>query len=289
MLKSRIIGVVLIKDGIAVQSIGFERFLPIGKPTIAINFLDNWGIDEIVVLDITASKYNRIIGASDIASYSMECLVPLAVGGGITSVGQVREIVQAGADKVVINAALLKDRGILSRGSNAFGQQCMVASVNVLKTDEGKYKLYDHTAETLSDQDVFRFITSLQEAGAGEILLNAVHCDGKKLGYDLELIHRVAKNLTIPLIALGGAGHSKDLLFALDAGADAVAVGNLFHFSEHSVITAKSYLNESGVNVRLDGEMKYQGIGFGNSSRINCRTEAELDALRFQHIAEEVI
>ena len=280
MLKPRVIAVVLVKDGTVVQSIGFRRYLPVGKPEIAISYLDRWGIDEIVVLHIDGKPAS----ADTVASYSRHCAVPLSVGGGVRDAATVQRIIQAGADKIVLNSAAVANPALISEAAERFGEQCVVVSIDArggMAHVNGGKQAVGLEAATLARQ--------CAERGAGEILVNSIDRDGSKTGYDLELIRTLVAAVPVPVIACGGAGTPEHLREALGEGPAAVAAANFFHFTEHSVILAKSWLAAHGVPVRLDSYTSYAGRELDREGRLVRLAEDALDRLRFRYVPEEVI
>jgi len=289
MLKVRVIGVLLIKNGLVVQSIGFSKYLPVGRPDIAVEFLNRWGIDEIVVLDIDATAERRTPHCAVIADCARYCNVPLTVGGGIRDTDGMIKVMHAGADKVVINSAAVTDPKVITEGARFLGNQCMVISIDAVRHDNGEYEVFMHSAARATGYTPVQLAEIAQAHGAGEILLNSVDRDGSKKGYDLELIKQVMKAVDIPVIACGGVSHPNHFLEAIDLGVSAVAAANFFHYSEQSVILVKQYLKSKGKNIRLDSYSTYMGAQFDNLARIMKAEDDVLEKLRFEYIPEEVI
>lgn len=286
MLKKRVIGVVLVKDGVAVQSIGFRRYLPIGKPHVAIEYLDRWGIDEIVVLHVHAAGP---ADAQTVAGYARRCRVPLAVGGGIRDAGAVKRVIQAGADKAVLNTAAITHPGLITEAASLFGEQCVVVSIDAKRRSGGMHEAFVECGRRGTGLSPAELAARAASLGAGEILANSIDRDGIKQGYDLELLRAVAAAVSIPVIACGGAGHPEHMRAALACGTAAVAAGNFFHFVEHSVILVKRQLAQAGEPVRIDSYANYEGRAFSDDGRLAKQSDAALDALRFRYVPEEVI
>jgi len=288
MLKARLIGVVLVRDGIAVQSIGFRRYLPVGSPLVVIDYLDRWGIDEIVVLHIDAGR-NGAANPEVVSAYARKCQVPLAVGGGIRDVDTVRRTIQAGADKVVMNTVAVHAPHIMSAAAALFGEQSVVASIDGKRRPDGEYAAFvgggreatDHTPEDLARRCV--------DNGAGEIFITSIDCDGRRGGMDLELTSRVVGAVHVPVIACGGVGSALHAQQAIGAGASAVAVANLLSHFEHSVTLLKRQLVEASMPVRLDSYVNYEARQFDSRGRLAKQPDSVLDSLRFRYVAEEVI
>ncbi|MCK5451209.1 MAG: imidazole glycerol phosphate synthase subunit HisF [Candidatus Omnitrophica bacterium] len=290
MLKKRITACLVIKNGIVVQSIGFTKYLPIGRPSIAVEFLSKWGIDEIVLLDIDATLQRRKPNLEVIREVSKKCFIPLTVGGGINEPEDIKRLTHCGADKICINKVALETPKIISESADVLGRQCIVVSIDVKKKREGKYDVVADSGTMSMDMDPVKWAKQVETLGAGEILLNSVDKDGCGKGYDLDLIRMVAEAVSIPVIACGGVGHPRHFLEgAVNAGASAVAAANFFHFTEHSLITTKSFLRIQDMDVRLDTYADYKDIAFQETGRISKRYDQYLDRLRFEHHPEEVI
>lgn len=289
MLKKRIVATLIIKDGIVVQSIGFDKYLPIGNIGICVEFLNKWGIDEIILLDIDKTSQGKGPDFKLITEVSKKIFVPLTVGGGIRNLGDIRKLIHYGADKISINKQALINAKIIREASNIFGNQCIVVSMDA-KFKNGEYQVYSDNGKNPTGLDPVKWAKEVESLGAGEILLNSIDRDGSKRGYDLKIIKKVSQSVSIPVIACGGAGHPKHFLDVFTkTGALASAAGNFFHFTEHSPITLKSFLVEKGVDVRLDTYANYRGISFMENGRIAKRPESYLDKLRFEYISEEKI
>jgi cyclase len=208
-------------------------------------------VDELVFLDITASIEGRLPDFETVDEIADECFMPLTVGGGIRSVEDVRRLLQVGADKVAINTAAAGDSGLVSAVAAEFGSQCVVASIDARRS-EGGWTVATHSGTVATDKDPISFARTLDEQGAGEILLTSIDRDGTMSGYDLELIRSVAEAVSIPVIASGGAGNYEDMLSAVVHGkASAVAAASIFHFTEQTPLEAKRFLASHGVPVRL--------------------------------------
>lgn len=289
MLKPRLVAALIIRGGIVVQSLGFRAYRPIGRPQIVIDYLNRFGIDEIVMLDIDASAAGKGPDLDSITRASAKCFVPLAAGGGIRSVADMTRAIRCGADKVAINTAALGDPGLIEQGAAVFGSQCIVVSMDVKRHPDGALEVYRHGGREPAGRSPIDWSREAARRGAGEIFINSVDRDGARQGYDLDLIRRVAEAVDIPVIACGGAGHPRHIREVIDAGASAAAAGNMLHFTEHSVITAKAYLKAADVDVRLDSYANYSHFGFDPAGRIEKQDESYLDHQRFVHYPKEVI
>ncbi len=289
MLKKRVIACLIIKDGIVVQSVNFKRYLPIGRADIAVEFLNNWGIDEIVILDINATLENREPDYRLIEECSGKCFVPLTVGGGIKNLRQIKKLIQHGADKVCINSSAL-DCNFVESATNVFGDQCIIVSIDAVIGGNGEYKMYSHIERAVTGDDPFKFAREMEKLGAGEIFLNSVDQDGAKTGYDLKLIKKMVECVNMPVIACGGAGKPDHFLKAVELGsASAVAAGNYFHFTEHSVNIVKSMLKNQGMDVRLNNQADYIAHNIDTFGRVAKAPDKELENLLYKRQMKEVI
>jgi len=288
MLKKRIAAVLVVKDDIVVQSVGFQRYLPVGKPAIAVEFLNQWGIDEIILLDITASRKGREPNFALVRSLAQHCRVPLTVGGGITHLAHIHELMHCGADKVAFNQAALHHPDLLTEAARVFGDQCIVASIDARWAGNG-YRVYDYLIGqtlALSPSDL---ASRLQAIGAGEILLNSVDRDGMKSGFDLDLINQTADAVTVPLIVCGGAGVPAHFLDVLEkTSSSAIAAANFFHFFEHSVTITKA-LTQQHSAIRHETHALYQDNDLDAMGRSLKKPDTTLEALLYLKIEKEVI
>ncbi len=210
------------------------------------------GADEICFLDITASNENRNTIINVVNKTAEKCFVPLTVGGGIRSIDNIRELLLAGADKVSINTAAVKDMSFVKKASKKFGTQCMVVAVDAKKVSEGKWEIFTHGGREKTGIDAIEFSKRAEANGAGEILLTSMDKDGTKTGYDLELLKNITKSLSIPVIASGGAGNLEHMHDAIKSGgASAVLAASIFHYGEFTIKDTKEYLKSKNIPVRL--------------------------------------
>lgn len=287
MLKARIIALVIIRNNLCVQSVGFERYLPVGRPEVAIEHLDAWGVDEIICLHIDKAG-RRADYFQRIENYAKYCHVPLAVGGGISTMAHFSKAVSLGADKVVMNTALATAPDLVEDAARRYGSQSVVASVDYRREERG-HRAWICGGKVQAGAGPKDLALRAQELGAGEIMLNCIDRDGKRTGYDLEMLEAILQSISIPVIVAGGAGTPEHLEQAIKAGASAVAAGNYFHFSEHSVTLAKRYLADKGHLVRLDSPFRYEGAALDETGRLTKRSAGELSKLRFMKIEPVVI
>lgn len=290
MLKKRIIACLLVQKSIVVQSADFKTRLPVGRPEIAAEFLDAWGVDEILLLKIDARGLGDILNPELVRSVAARCFAPLTVGGGIGSAEDAGRLVRAGADKVVVNSAAHASPGLVADIARIFGSQCVVAAMDTRRMDNGQALVFKDAARTPTGLAPEDWAVRLEALGAGEILLQAADRDGSGQGYDLELTRDVARAVAVPVIACGGAGHPAHLAEVLtQGGAAAAAAANFFHFTEHSVTVCKAFLRAQGIDVRLATGDEHGKAGFDPAGRVAKRPDAELSALRFQHHPKEII
>ena len=252
MLKNRIIPCLDVKDGRVVKGINFVDLVDAGDPVEQASVYNKNGADEICFLDITASSDKRDILLDTVKKTAECCFVPLTVGGGVRSIQDIRKLLLAGADKVSINTAAIKNPKLIKESSNKFGSQCIVVAIDAKKTAENKWTVFTHGGREATELDAVEFAKLAEKNGAGEILLTSMDRDGTKEGYDIDLTKKISSSLNIPVIASGGVGnlqHLKDGI--LDGGASAVLAASIFHFGEYSIQEAKEYLKKENVPVRL--------------------------------------
>lgn len=290
MLKKRIGAALVVKDNWVVQSIGFNKYMPVGRPEIAVEFLNYWGIDEIIMLDISATKNNAVVSTEMVARAAKFCRVPLAVGGGIISLEQMEDLLHHGADKICLNHILHTDKKLLTAGARQFGDQCMVAVIDFVRSPAGEYKVYDYLKSHSINKILVDLAKELEEAGAGELLLQSVDRDGAYNDFERAAYKEVCDSVNIPVIALGGAGnapHFIDLFRETDVSA--ACAGNIFHFTEHSVNMLKAQLVEARSNVRMETYASYEQKHFDNKGRLIKADDKYLEDLLFVRIEKEVI
>ncbi len=254
MLAKRIIPCLDVMDGRVVKGVNFVNFRDAGDPVENARFYDEEGADELVFLDITASHEKRNIILDVVARTAEEVFMPLTVGGGVRTTDDIRNLLNAGADKVSLNTAAVMNPEILKEASLRFGSQCIVLAIDgklTGKTPSG-YEISVHGGRTMTGVDLLEWARKGEELGAGEILLTSMDADGTKDGYDIPMTRAVADIVGIPVIASGGAGtpeHLRDAL--LKARADAVLAASIFHYREISILELKKYLQREGIPVRL--------------------------------------
>ena len=253
MLAKRIIPCLDVKDGRVVKGTRFLNLRDAGDPVEAAQLYDEQGADELVFLDITASHEKRRIIIDVVRRTSERLFMPLTVGGGITSNEEIRNLLRAGADKVSLNTAAVRRPEFVGEAAETFGSQCIVVAIDAKRREQPQegWGVFTHGGRNPTGLDAIEWAKRAEALGAGEILLTSMDRDGTQSGYDLDLTRRIADAVGIPVIASGGVGNLEHLYDGLTAGgADAVLAASIFHFAEHSIADAKSYLHARGVLVR---------------------------------------
>jgi cyclase len=249
MLARRIIPCLDVKDGRVVKGINFLQLRDAGDPVEQAAAYDAQGADEICYLDISASPEGRSTLVDVVARTADQVFAPLTVGGGVRSVADAERLLEAGADKIAMNTAAIRDPDLVARCAERFGSQAIVVAIDAKRRDED-YEVYSHGGRTPEGLDAIYWCRRVAELGAGEILLTSMDRDGTGLGYDTELVGQVARSVTIPVIASGGVGELGHLALGLEAGADAVLAASIFHFGKHTLGEAKAFLASRGLVVR---------------------------------------
>lgn len=251
MLKKRIIPKFLIRGGRLVKMRRFDDDQrEAGNPVSTAKVYDSYGIDELIFVDIDATREDRVVTGSIIELVSEEVFIPFTVGGGITTLQDIDALLKAGADKVSINSAAIADPGFIRRAAGRFGDQCIVASVDYREEQGGAKKVFGRGGSEATGMDAVEWALRMQDEHAGEILMTSIDRDGTMTGYDLDMIAALADRLDVPLIASSGAGSLNDCRLALEAGASAITISSMFIFTDHSPIKVRTYLNTNGVPVR---------------------------------------
>jgi len=253
MLKTRIIPTLLWKNLGLVKGVGFDSWRRVGTLLPAIRVYNTRQVDELILVDITATSESRDPDLETIGEISSECFVPFTVGGGIKSTEDIKGLLRAGADKVAINSAAFQNPELISQGAKMFGSQCIVASIDAKKNSKGQYFCYSHSGTKNEHIEASQWAKKVEALGAGEILITSIERDGTMKGYDLDLIRLVTKTVSIPVIASGGAGNYEDFYRAIQTGkAQAVAAASIFHYTQQTPMEAKHYLNDKGIPVRIN-------------------------------------
>lgn len=252
MLAKRIIPCLDVHNGRVVKGINFVNLRDAGDPVELAAYYDKEGADELVFLDISASFEQRKTIVDVVKETAKEVFIPFAVGGGIRNIDDIRTILNAGADKVSINSAAIKEPSLITEGALKFGSQCIVLAIDARMKAGGGWEVYINGGKTPTGIDALEWGKKVQELGAGEVLLTSMDKDGTKNGYDIPLTSTFSEMLSIPVIASGGAGNLEHLYEACaDGKADAVLCASIFHYREYTIKEAKEYLHNKGVAIRL--------------------------------------
>lgn len=257
MLAKRVIPCLDVRNGRVVKGIKFAELQDAGDPAELAAYYDHEGADELVFLDITASVEGRQALLEVVARTADQVFIPLTVGGGISSLEDIKTILRAGADKVSINTAAVQHPELINRGAEQFGSQCIVVAIDARRRPSpgGKpaWEVYTHGGRCPTGRDVLSWAEEVVRRGAGEILLTSMDADGTRAGYDNELTRAVARTVPVPVIASGGAGSPQDLAEAILVGeADAVLAASIFHYRQYTIREVKEFLREKGIEVRLE-------------------------------------
>lgn len=253
MHTKRIIPCLDVKDGRVVKGVNFVDLIDAGDPVACARAYDEAGADELVFLDITASSDKRNIVADMVRRVAETVFIPFTVGGGIRTVDDFKAILREGADKVSVNSAAIDNPTLISEAADKFGSQCVVVAIDAKRRADGNgWTIYKHGGRLDMGIDAVEWAAECAHLGAGEILLTSMDCDGTKAGYDIELTRAISKEVSIPVIASGGAGSKEHFYNALTEGqAEAALAASLFHFKELEISEVKEYLRNRGVSVRL--------------------------------------
>ncbi len=251
MLKTRIIPTILWKNENIVKGVGFDSSRRTGTLLPAVKVYNLRQVDELIILDIEATRERRLPNLDTINDVTKECFVPLTIGGGIRTADDVKAILRAGADKIGLNTISYEDPTIISKIANKFGSQCVVASIDT-KLVGSEYYCFSHNGTVNTGRTVKNWACELEKLGSGEIIITSTERDGTMLGYDLDLISIITSTVKIPVVASGGAGTYEHLKQAIvDAKASAVAASSMYLFTEATPNEAKLYLASNGVNIRM--------------------------------------
>jgi cyclase len=251
MLAKRIIACLDVRNGQVVKGINFEGLRSAGDPASLARRYNTEGIDELVILDITATLESRRALADTIRAVARELFIPLAVGGGIRTEGDAEAAVEAGADKVSLNTAAFSNPELITTLANRYGSQAIVVAIDAKRAGD-RYAVYSRSGTTSVDRDAVEWAREAESRGAGEILLTSIDRDGTKAGFDCEMTAAVSSAVSIPVIASGGAGGLHDFVDVFSTGrADAALAASIFHYAETSVRALKEHLHRHGIPVRL--------------------------------------
>jgi cyclase len=257
MLSKRLISCLDVRNGKLAKSVKFINTKDIGDPVSTAKRYYDDGIDELVFYDITASSDNRGIMLDVVSNVAAQVFIPFSVGGGLRTVKDCSDVLLAGAEKVNVNTAAVSDPGLISEAAHAFGSQCVVLSMDVLKVGVSReipsgYEIVTHGGRNRTGMDAIKWAKRGERLGAGELVVNSIDADGTKDGYEIALTRAVAEAVTIPVIASGGGGKPQHLVDVLTAGhADAALVASMLHYGEYTVQKIKEYLHIHGIRIRM--------------------------------------
>jgi len=252
VLAKRLIACLDVRNGQVVKGINFEGLRRAGDPAELATRYNEEGIDELTVLDVTATIERRNALLDTIRAVSGRIFIPLAVGGGIRSMDDARAVIDAGADKVSLNSAALADPSLISRVADVYGSQAVIVAIDA-KREEGRFAVFGRSGTTMASREAVAWAREAADRGAGEILLTSIDRDGTRSGFDCELTAAVSTAVPIPVIASGGAGEPVHFVDVFTTGrADAALAASIFHFSEHAVRDLKEFLSDRDVPMRLD-------------------------------------
>ncbi len=251
MLKVRVIPCLDVKDGRVVKGVNFVDLVDAGDPVEQARLYDREGADELCFLDITASVDNRETIYDVVGRTAEQCFMPLTVGGGVRVIDDVRRLLLAGADKVSINTAAVKNPEFVGEASAKFGAQCTVVAIDAKRVGQG-YEIFTHGGREATGIEAIGWARDMERRGAGEILLTSMDRDGTKIGFDIELTRRIADAVRIPVIASGGVGTLDHMVEGVrDGHASAVLAASIFHFGIYSIHQTKAHMKAAGVPVRM--------------------------------------
>ncbi|MGC6767184.1 imidazole glycerol phosphate synthase subunit HisF [Enterococcus sp. LJL128] len=252
MLTKRIIPCLDVTDGQVVKGVNFVNLQSIGDPVEIARAYNEQGADELVFLDITATSDERETMVEVVERTAAEVFIPLTVGGGIRSIEDMKRMLQAGADKISLNSAAINEPDLIRQGAEKFGSQCIVTAIDGKKAADGSWHVYTKGGREDTGLDVVAWAKEAVSLGSGEILLTSMDADGTKEGYDLPMLQAVCEAVTVPVIASGGCGSSRDILEVFEkTGVTAALAASIFHYGEVKIPDLKAYLSSEGVSIRL--------------------------------------
>jgi cyclase len=252
MLKMRVIPCLDVKDGRVVKGVNFVDLVDAGDPVEQARIYDAAGADELCFLDITASSDDRDTLYEVVQRTAEACFMPLTVGGGVRRIEDIRRLLLAGADKVSINTAAVKDPDFVREAARKFGDQCIVVSIDAKETRPGRFEIFTHGGRVETGIDAIGFARCMAENGAGELLVTSMDRDGTRRGYNIALTRAIADAVSVPVIASGGVGSLDHLVEGIrDGHATAVLAASIFHFGTHTIAEAKAHMAKAGLPMRI--------------------------------------
>jgi cyclase len=250
MHKVRLIPLLLLKDQRMVKGKQFTNYRDTGDPAFAARIYNAQFVDELIFLDISATNEGRETNVEVIEKVSKECFMPLTIGGGVSSIAQIRNLLQVGADKVVINTAAFTNKNLITDAADIFGSQCIIIGIDV-KLEDNTYVIYSNSGTVRQDAALEGHVREMEKLGAGEIFINSIDNDGMMKGYDHHLISLVMSYTNLPVIACGGAGNFMHLVNAFnETEVGALAMASIYHFGDNNPVRARSYLKNQDINIK---------------------------------------
>lgn len=251
MLKARIIPCLDVNEGRVVKGVNFVDLIDAGDPVEQAKVYNDQGADELCFLDITASHEGRDT-IYDVVRRTADCVfMPLTVGGGVRTLSDIRKLLEAGADKISINSAAIKNPDFIKEAANKCGSQCIVVAIDAKQTAPGKWEIFTHGGRNATGIDAIEWARRMADYGAGELLLTSMDRDGTKAGFDIELTRTISDAVHVPVIASGGVGNLQHLVDGIQEGhASAVLAASIFHFGEHTISEAKEYMANANIPIR---------------------------------------
>lgn len=251
-LAKRIIPCLDIKDGRVVKGVNFVELKDAGNPIEIAKRYNDEGADELVFLDISATQEGRKTMLHVIESIAKEVFIPLTVGGGISTLQDISNLLDAGCDKVSLNSSALKNPSFINEGAKTFGSQCIVIAIDAKQRQDGSIGVFTHGGRNDSGKNLQEWLCEVQDRGAGEILLTSMDCDGTKKGFDKDKLSLAMQVCDLPIIASGGAGSKEHILEVFELGVDAALAASIFHYREIEIIDLKRFLSSKAIPVRLN-------------------------------------
>ena len=276
MKRTRIIAIINILNGIVVQSINFKKYLPIGKPSIYIDFLNQWGVDEIVIVDIKGSSKSSCHIKNDLPKYIQKCFVPISAGGGIRSFQDVKKLLNNGADKVIFNSIAFRNFRLLSKTAKTYGSQAVILSLDV-KFKNNKIQIFSNSGNKKQSIKIEDLIKRANNEGVGEIFINSIDKDGSMEGYDLKILEEVNRLTNLPITLIGGMGKPSHIAEALKYNVSGLGVGNYFNYLERSVVYSKKYLLKKNYKSIRKAFYTYADENYDEFERVTKKKDKNLE------------